>query len=487
MGISTSPRKIRLLASTESTSFFSLDSTGAARVSGRFTFTPCWMRGAVTMKMISRTSITSTMGVTLISLIVVRPGAPLPPDMAMTRCSAPLLEEVPLDDVQEVRREIGHLGVEHLDPADERIVRHHRRDGGEEASGGGHQGVPDRRRHGGEGRVALLGDLVEGGEDAHHRPEEAHEGSSGSHRAQEAHPRLQLGDLRGAGPVQGPLHVLDPPQPLAHRVLSPLLALGELGELLVPGDEDPGDGGAGEVPGRLVDGVEAGTFPEGVEEGDRLVAGPVELDGLDPDQGPGHHRDRDQEGEDRQLHRRGLPDDGEVVDRRQGDGELGHRGCPSTATRGVRLPSTLEPARNVPLVRGLLLGVNTSARVTVHRAIAAARWSSRGPPTCAFLDSPFPSLPSVSLPAIQTGADRSPSPGGSTGPAAATPGWSRSGSPSPGRASTPTPSTAPAGWRASATSSTATTRWWSRPSTPSPARRCGAGLARQPSAAATPR
>ena len=86
-GTSASPRKTRCFASTESTSFFSFASTGAALVSGRFTFTPCWMSGAVTMKMMSSTSITSTIGVTLISLIVVRPGPPFPADIAMVSLS----------------------------------------------------------------------------------------------------------------------------------------------------------------------------------------------------------------------------------------------------------------------------------------------------------------------------------------------------------------------------------------------------------------
>src|SRR6185436_3775105 len=109
---------------------------------GRFSFTPCWMSGAVTMKMIKSTSITSTIGVTLISLIVVRPGSPrLPMAMAVR----PLLEEVPLHDVEEVRGEVAHLGVEHPDPRHEGVVGHHRGDGGEQAGGGGEQRVADGR------------------------------------------------------------------------------------------------------------------------------------------------------------------------------------------------------------------------------------------------------------------------------------------------------------------------------------------------------
>ena len=61
------------------------------------------MSGAVTMKMTRSTNITSTMGVTLISLIVVRPGAPRPPLIAILLSSErQSLEEVSLHDVEEV-------------------------------------------------------------------------------------------------------------------------------------------------------------------------------------------------------------------------------------------------------------------------------------------------------------------------------------------------------------------------------------------------
>ena len=57
-----------------STSFSSWCSICCAEARGRSTFTPLWMSGAVTMKMISSTSITSTSGVTLICEIASVPG-----------------------------------------------------------------------------------------------------------------------------------------------------------------------------------------------------------------------------------------------------------------------------------------------------------------------------------------------------------------------------------------------------------------------------
>src|SRR5512136_2584578 len=107
-------------AFTESTSFCSSAFTGCAFAWGRFTSTPCWMRGAVTMKMMSRTSITSTSGVTLISLRVWRPEPDVERAKALLRGGS--AEEVALHDVEEVVGEVGHLAVEDPDPGDEVVV-----------------------------------------------------------------------------------------------------------------------------------------------------------------------------------------------------------------------------------------------------------------------------------------------------------------------------------------------------------------------------
>ena len=64
-----SPRKTSPLEFTDTTSGSSLPPTCAALVLGRSTGTPTCSSGAVTMKMISSTSMTSTSGVTLMSAI----------------------------------------------------------------------------------------------------------------------------------------------------------------------------------------------------------------------------------------------------------------------------------------------------------------------------------------------------------------------------------------------------------------------------------
>src|SRR5580658_3565471 len=103
------------------------------------------MRGAATMKMISSTSMTSTMGVTLMSE---RPFFPPPVENDMRVGS--LLEEVPLDDVQEVRREVRHLRLQHVNLAVEAVEGHHRGDGGEEPHRGGDERVADGLGHRGQ-------------------------------------------------------------------------------------------------------------------------------------------------------------------------------------------------------------------------------------------------------------------------------------------------------------------------------------------------
>src|SRR6202012_4993734 len=90
---------------------------------GSVTGTPTCSIGAATMKMMRSTSMTSTIGVTLISAsIEPPPPLPLPVDIAIRR----LPQEVALHDVEEVVREGVHLGRQHLDLPQEPVVGHDR-------------------------------------------------------------------------------------------------------------------------------------------------------------------------------------------------------------------------------------------------------------------------------------------------------------------------------------------------------------------------
>src|SRR6184192_1399372 len=113
------------------------ESSGIACASalGSVTGTPTCSIGAATMKMISSTSMTSTIGVTLISASMPGPPPPLPPlglDIAIG-----LPQEVALHDVEEVVAVGVHLRRQHLDLPREPIVSHDRRHRRDEADRGG--------------------------------------------------------------------------------------------------------------------------------------------------------------------------------------------------------------------------------------------------------------------------------------------------------------------------------------------------------------
>src|SRR6185312_3321238 len=109
--------------------------------------------GAVTMKMINSTSITSMNGTMLISLMVRRP--PRPREMTAGMANALLVArgrlgaQVALQDVGELLDERLQFDRDTIDVVREPVVGHHRRNRGEQADGGGHQCLGNARRHGG--------------------------------------------------------------------------------------------------------------------------------------------------------------------------------------------------------------------------------------------------------------------------------------------------------------------------------------------------
>jgi hypothetical protein len=142
---------------------------------GRST-TPVVISGAVTMKMISSTSMTSMNGTMLISFIVRRPRPRV--TTAGIRLSDPPpaaagAAGVALQDVGELLDEGLELDGDAVDVAREAVVGHHRRDGREQADGGGHQGLGDARRHGGQRHLLQVGQADEGMHDAPHGAEQA--------------------------------------------------------------------------------------------------------------------------------------------------------------------------------------------------------------------------------------------------------------------------------------------------------------------------
>src|SRR5262245_3293379 len=147
---------------------------GLAAARGRFTSMPRYIIGAVSMKIRSRTSTTSTSGMMLISASVVPMRRPSPPStLNAIFGNAGDLGSGPGQQVQQLEREAVHLGRPVLHAVDEVVVPDDRRDGGTQTGGGGDERFRDTGGDDGEARRALLSDAVERGDDAEDGSEEA--------------------------------------------------------------------------------------------------------------------------------------------------------------------------------------------------------------------------------------------------------------------------------------------------------------------------
>src|SRR5690606_6945483 len=149
-------------------------------VSGRSTSMPCCMSGAVTMKITSSTSITSTNGVTLISEL----SPPCPPRRTAAISAGRRARARLAADARAARAQVGlELRGEEVDRvaelaqlADVVVVEDRGGNRGEQAHRRRDQRLGDAGRHDGEARAARLADLVERGDDADDGAEQADEG-----------------------------------------------------------------------------------------------------------------------------------------------------------------------------------------------------------------------------------------------------------------------------------------------------------------------
>src|SRR5271165_2349289 len=183
------------------------------------TLTPFCSIGVMTMKMISSTSITSTIGVTLMLEFTLDPssrfasaigstspfhrnsavygyaGLRLPADSSAT------LQEV----VNQLARAVVHFHVECFHLAGEVVEHHDGRNRHEQSDGGGHQRFRntacDRAQTGG----LLRRNLLERIQNADHRSQQPDEGCRRTDRRQTAQAALQLGVGDGFGALQGTL------------------------------------------------------------------------------------------------------------------------------------------------------------------------------------------------------------------------------------------------------------------------------------------
>ncbi len=107
------------------------------RTFGTSTSMPNSMTWAVSMKMMSRTSTTSTNGVTLISAMALRLRLPRPVSAAIGGEGHRLLSETAFGQIEELEREIVHARAEFANQVAEVVIEDGRRDGGEQADRGG--------------------------------------------------------------------------------------------------------------------------------------------------------------------------------------------------------------------------------------------------------------------------------------------------------------------------------------------------------------
>src|SRR5262245_40232270 len=155
-------------------------------VLGRATEMPWWSIGAVTMKMISSTSMTSTSGVTLMSARWSN-GSPDWRWNAICDQDTAALGEVPLRQIDELQREVLHSGALLADFPHEVVVENHRGDCGGETRRGVHERAGDAGSDGGDRGGARQADRAERLHDAPHRAEEADEGTRRGRRREKGH------------------------------------------------------------------------------------------------------------------------------------------------------------------------------------------------------------------------------------------------------------------------------------------------------------
>src|SRR4051812_33215066 len=195
--ISGSALSCRIFRRSSVPTMISITDTGrclALPTEGRST-TPVVISGAVTMKMISSTSITSMNGTMLISLIVRRR---LPPRWLTFGISDALCgggADVALQDVRELLDEGLELDRDAVDVAREAVVGDHRGYRGEQADRGGDERFRDAGRNARERHLRHVRQPDERMHDSPHRAEQADVRRHRADRREERQPRLDRVEL----------------------------------------------------------------------------------------------------------------------------------------------------------------------------------------------------------------------------------------------------------------------------------------------------
>src|SRR5438874_157029 len=208
--ISSFCRKIWVWLLTEMVNGSLFCSSALAWLCGRSSGTPTVKSGADTMNTINNTNMTSTNGVTLISLMTGRRRRLfLPPAAAMLMLpaaiscpypppSAPLVDLPRQDRGEFIGKAFEPLGLPvHL--TGEFIVKNRRRDGGNEANCGGKQSFCNAGRDHRERRVLRRRDRLKAGHDTGHGAEQADKRTGRTDRRQHQQLPFHVLDLAGDG------------------------------------------------------------------------------------------------------------------------------------------------------------------------------------------------------------------------------------------------------------------------------------------------
>src|SRR5574343_243380 len=269
---------------------------GAVPAEGRST-EPVVIIGVATMKMTSRTSMTSMYGTTLISFF--------------RRRWRMALSHLALDDVGELFHERLVAGGQTVDVVREAVVGEHGGDRREQADGGGDQRFGDARGDGSQGCLADVGQAAEGVHDAPDGAEQADIRGNRADRGEEGEVGLEGIHFALVGSAHGAVRAVD--DVLRVEVL---LAL-ELGEFAEAGLEDAFHrAGVVAVVDRAVEQVvQVAAGPEVALEILGLLAGLLDREPLHENVVTGHEGDTGEQGHD------GL-DDGTGFENQVEDGKI---------------------------------------------------------------------------------------------------------------------------------------------------------------------
>src|SRR5688572_3257585 len=265
--------------------------------------------GAVTMKMISSTSITSTSGVTLMSPRTLSSGSPLVPKWkAMSRAVPDRLGEIAPGEVHELDHEVFHVGAQPAQLDAEVVEADQRRDGGAETGRGVDQGFGDAWRHRHDRGRAGLADVAEGAHDAPHGAEQADEGRRRGGGGEEVGAPRQQPELDPEGAAQAALdrvQRLDLVPPLlggAGRLAARLDLRVDLG---IAGMEEAEQRRGEELARRGAHLAETLALVEDLQEPVAVRRGALELHELGYHHRSGDHREEHQDQQHRLGHRAG--------------------------------------------------------------------------------------------------------------------------------------------------------------------------------------